>query len=219
MMLSRFEKDDMTKTVHLAIYGSLADWEVGYAIANINTAVWHDGGWQVTTVAETAEAVVTMGGVRLHPAMTVADLCPEDSKMLILPGAVSWDHGYNKAFSVLARSFLELGVPVAAICGATYGLAAQGVLDNRAHTSSAVEYLETTASYHGRQRYLDEPSVLDGDLITAGPTHPVEFARHIFARLGLMSPEVCEAWYGLFSTGEARFFGQLMAAQQAARAL
>jgi putative intracellular protease/amidase len=209
----------MTKTVHLGIYDALADWEVGHAIANINTPVWHDGGWQVTTVAETAESVITMGGVRLHPAMTVADLRPEDCKMLILPGAVSWDHGYNKVFAALARSFLELGVPVAAICGATYGLAAQGVLDDRAHTSSAVEYLERAASYHGRQRYLEEPSVLDGDLITAGPTHPVEFARHIFAQLGLMSPEVCEAWYGLFSTGEPRFFGQLMAARQAAGAL
>ena len=81
-----------------------------------------------------------------------------------------------------------------------------------------MEYLERAPAYHGRSHYRDEPTVVDADLITAGPTHPVEFARGIFARLGLMTPEVGDAWYGLFSTGDPAFFGSLMAARHGARA-
>jgi putative intracellular protease/amidase len=50
--------------------------------------------------------------------------------MLILPGGTAWDEGKNGE-----------GVPVAAICGATAGLARAGVLDTRRHTSNALEYL------------------------------------------------------------------------------
>jgi len=50
-------------------------------------------------------------------------------------------------------------------------------------------------------------------LITASGIAPVDFAREIFAILDLYSPTVLAAWYGLFKTGDARYFWQLMAAQ------
>lgn len=205
----------MTKTVHLAVYDALADWEVGHAVANINSPVWHDGGYQVVTVAETTEAVTTMGGVRIEPAMALSELRAEDSTMLIMPGAGTWDAGGNLAFAAAARDFLDAGVPVAAICGATYGLAAAGLLDDREHISGAVEYLQSTDGYHGASNYRDEPAVTDGDLITAGPTDPVEFARHVFARLDLMSPDVRDAWTQLFGSGDPGAFDKLTAARQA----
>jgi putative intracellular protease/amidase len=205
----------MTKTVHLAVYDTLADWEVGYAVANINTPVWHDGGYQVVTVTETADPVTTMGGMCIAPAMTLNDLRAQDSELLILPGAMTWDTGGNRRFAGAARSFLDAGVPVAAICGATYGLADEGLLDGREHTSSALEYLETASNYRGRDEYRDEPAVTDRDLITAGPANPVDFARHVFARLGLMTHDVLEAWYSLYRSGDARFYEKLVAARHA----
>lgn len=204
----------MSKLVHLAVYDALADWEIGYAVANINTPVWHDADYEVVTVAETLEPVTTMGGLRIQPAQALAELEPAGSRMLILPGAGTWDTGGNRPFAAMARRFLDAGVPVAAICGGTFGLAAEGLLDGRAHTSSAPEYL-AASGYRGAAGYRDEPAVTDGDLITAGPASPVEFARHIFARLGLMPPQVLGPWYGLFSTGEARYFSDLVAARAA----
>ena len=53
-------------------------------------------------------------------------------------------------FRAAARRFLTAGVPVAAICGATYGLALEGLLDDRAHTSNAAEYL-AYSGYAGRR--------------------------------------------------------------------
>jgi len=107
-----------------------------------------------------------------------------------------------------ARTFLEVGTPVAAICGATFGLAREGLLDDRAHTSGAAEYL-TSSGYAGGHLYQDAAAVTDRNLITAGPTAPVEFAREIFTTLGIYQPEVLEAWYRLFGDQDASAYWDL----------
>jgi putative intracellular protease/amidase len=53
--------------------------------------------------------------------------------MLILPGGVAGDEGKNREAIEVARVFLDSRVPVAAICGATAGLARGGLLDCRRH--------------------------------------------------------------------------------------
>jgi putative intracellular protease/amidase len=208
------------QTVHLAVYDTLADWETGYAVAYLNKQDWQrrPGRYRVVTVGETTAPVTTMGGVRITPDVAVADVTPNGSAMLILPGADTWDAGGNGAFSELAGRFLDARVPVAAICGATFGLARQGLLNDRAHTSNAVEYLTQTPAYTGTARYRDERTVTDRGLITAGATAPLDFARAIFAELDAYSPGMLEAWYGLHATGEARWFGAIMAAFEADQA-
>ncbi len=56
------------------------------------------------------------------------------------------------------------------------------------------------------------PSVTDNNLITAPAMAPVDFAYHIFKCLDIYSTPVLEAWYGLFKTGRAEYFGALMKA-------
>jgi putative intracellular protease/amidase len=160
--------------------------------------------------------VTTMGGIRIDPDLALAELEPSDSAMLVLPGADTWDQGANGAFAQAARRFLEAGVPVAAICGGTLGLAREGLLDDREHTSSAPDYLATTG-YAGAELYREAAAVTDGDLITAGPTDGLEFAAHALARLDVFEPEVLEAWKGLFSDGDPRWFATLAAAEAGAR--
>jgi putative intracellular protease/amidase len=93
-------------------------------------------------------------------------------------------------FTDAARRFLDAGVPVAAACGATFGLAVAGLLDNRAHTSNAAEYL-AASGYGGGDRFRDEPAVVDGALITASGVAPVHFARAILDRLGVYERACC----------------------------
>jgi putative intracellular protease/amidase len=207
------------RIVHLAVYEALADWEHGHLIARLNSPRWQrePGTHAVATVSETGEPVTTMGGVRIVPDVALADLDPAASAMLVLPGADSWDEGQNGGFAQAARRFLEDGVPVAAICGGTFGLAREGLLDERDHTSNAPAYLEATG-YAGSAHYRDGPVVTDGDLITAGATASLEFAKEALARLDVFEPEVLDAWYGLFSTGDARFFATLAAAEPEAEA-
>lgn len=201
------------QTVHLFVLDTMADWEAGYAIAGINQPAFQasPGRYAVRTVGPTRDPVRTMGGVTIVPDLSLDELDPRESAMLILPGAATWDEGEHAAAVEKARELLDSGVPVAAICGATAGLARAGVLDARPHTSNAAEYLAMVPGYAGRAHYVAEPAVRDGDLITASGTAPVQFARRIFERLELYAPEVLDAWFALYTTGDASAFYALQA--------
>ena len=107
------------------------------------------------------------------------------------------------------------GVPVAAICGVTAGLARAGLLDERNHTSDAAAYLAGTG-YAGGAHYVDRRAVVDGDLITAGSSSPVQFACATLERLGLASERTLEAYEGFFYRADPAAFPVLMQARGAA---
>ena len=202
-------------TAHLGIYDTLADWEVGHLLVELRMGRFTGISWNIVTVAESRDPITTMGGVRVLPDMVLDELDPASSNLLILPGGDLWDAGGGGAFAAAAKRFLDAGVPVAAICGATAGLARAGLLDKRQHTSAAAEYLMATG-YAGGNRYVNERAVVDGDLITAGPQSPVQFACATLRRLGLMSETTLQAYEGLFHSGDAAAFPVLMQAQHAA---
>ncbi|MEV0619729.1 type 1 glutamine amidotransferase family protein [Nonomuraea sp. NPDC050404] len=203
------------RIVHHAVYDTFADWETGHATAHLRNGRYHrePGGYEVVTVGLTTDPVRSMGGLSVTPDRALADLSPADSALLILPGADLWDTGQTLApFARKAREFLDAGVPVAAICGATAGLAREGLLDDRDHTSAVAQYLLAQEGYAGAKRYLDGDAVLDRDLVTAGPTEQVAFAREIFRRLDVFRPEVLDAWFRLFAKSDASAFEVLMSA-------
>ncbi len=204
---------EASETVHVAVYDTLADWEVGYATAHINKPLWHKspGRFSVATVGTSREPITTMGGMRITPDLALAELEPAGSAMLILPGNDIYPSDAFVPFADKAREFLEAGVPVAAICGATGGLALAGLLDDRAHTSNAAEFLAGTG-YAGGQLYRDEPAVTDRDLITGRANAPVEFARAILARLEVFEPPVLESWFKLYGKQDPAGFFELMSA-------
>ncbi len=197
--------------VHMAVYDTLADWEVGYATAHINGGDWQrePGRYRVRTVGAGLEPVRTKGGMTITPDLALDELSAEDSAMLILPGADTWLSGGNAAFAEKARQFLDAGVPVAAICGATGGLAAAGLLDDRRHTSNAPEFTAAFGS-KGADLYCDVPAVTDRGLTTASGTKPVEFAREVFAVLDLYTPEVLASWFKLYGLGDPNGYFELM---------
>jgi putative intracellular protease/amidase len=201
----------MTQYVHMAVYDTLADWEVGYATAHINGTDWQrePGRYEVRTVGAGPGPVRTQGGMTITPDLTLDELRPEGSAMLILPGAGTWLSGGNAEFAKTARQFLDAGVPVAAICGATGGLAAEGLLDDRRHTSNAPEFVQAFGS-KGTELYCDVPAVTDRGLITASGTKPVDFAREVFAALDLYTPEALSAWYKLYGLGDPAGYYELM---------
>jgi putative intracellular protease/amidase len=204
-----------TFTAHLGIYNTLADWEVGHLLVELRTGRFTGTSWNIVTVAESLEPITTMGGLHVQPDMVLDDLDPASSSLLILPGADMWDAGGGGAFAAAAGRFLDAGVPVAAICGATAGLARAGLLDNRYHTSAAAGYLMATG-YAGGDHYLEESAVVDGDLIIAGPQSPVQFACATLRRLGLMSERTLMAYEDVFHRADAAAFPVLMQTQHAA---
>ena len=200
-----------TPTAHIAVFETLADWEPGHLLAELRTGRFTGAPFEVVTVADATAPVTTMGGVRIVPDMALDELDPSTSDLLILPGSQHWEEGGHEPLAVAAARFLEAGTPVAAICGATYGLAAAGLLDDRRHTSAAAEYL-ATSGYAGGELYVDERAVADRGLVTAGPDSPVQFASATLGLLGLMAAELCDTYESVFAEGDARAYPTLMEA-------
>jgi putative intracellular protease/amidase len=206
-----------TKSVHLFVFNSMADWEPAFAIAGINNPQFQrePGRYRVATVGVTTETIVTIGGVRIQPDLALDAVSPASSAMLILPGGQAWEHGANSEAIAKAVEFLAVGVPVAAICAATLALARAGILDNRLHTSNAPDYLKSSG-YRGKALYRNIAAIADGNLITASGTNPVDFAYQIFGMLQLYSDPALDAWYALFKHGDASKYHALSTADAGA---
>ena len=67
-----------TRTAHLGIYHTLADWEVGLVV-ELRTGRFTGTSWNIVTVAESLEPVITMGGLRIQPDTVLDDLDPGSS--------------------------------------------------------------------------------------------------------------------------------------------
>ena len=198
-------------TVHLFVFDTMSDWEYGYLIAGINNPQFQKtpGRFAVKTVSLSGEPITTLGGLRVTPDQTLAKLNPSASVMLVLPGGITWDQQKNKEAAQLASEFLAAGTSVAAICGATVGLASLGLLDGVPHTSNSKEYIAATG-YKGGAFFRKQPAVKSGNLITASAMSPLEFAREVFATLDVYSEATLAAWYSLYKTGDAKYFSALM---------
>ncbi|MEO9321911.1 DJ-1/PfpI family protein [Nocardioides sp. C4-1] len=200
-------------TVHVAVFDTLADWEIGHLTAHLRNGAHQvaPGSFTIATVGLTRDPVTTMGGLTVVPDLALADLEPADSAMLVLPGGETWHSGELAPFVDAAARWLDAGTPVAAVCGATWALAVAGLLDERDHTSNDPGYL-ASSGYAGGERYRAEPAVVDGDLVTASGVAPVHLARAVFARLGTHDPSVLESWTKLYADRDPAGFFELTSA-------
>src|SRR5580692_5314054 len=75
-------------TVHLFVFDGMADWEAAFALASIQNPQpqMSLGQFSVTTAARYHAPITTFGGVRILPHMTIDEVFPSESSLLILPG-------------------------------------------------------------------------------------------------------------------------------------
>lgn len=203
------------QAVYFFVFDDLVDYEASYALAAVNNPQFQraPGKYRIQTLGLSADPVTTLGGVRIIPDVSLAEADVRKAAMLILPGGSKWEQGGNTEAMSLARSLLEAGKSVAAICGATLGLANAGFLNDRKHTSNAPEYL-APSGYRGAAGYVDTDSVTDSRVITAGAVFPEAFAREIAKALDLYTDVVHHAWYQLIRTGDRKYFFELMSETQ-----
>ncbi len=201
-------------TVYIYVLDTLADWELGYVTAELNSGRFFKKDApevSVKTVAISTEPVKTMGGLTIVPDCTIREIAVSEKSVLLLPGANTWDDPRYSVMMKKAGELLSAGALVCAICGATVALANAGLLDQRPHTSNGAGYLEMVSpSYKGQKFFVDVPSVVDRNLITASSTGGLLWAKQIIERLDVFQHNTLEAWYAYFSTGEAQHFFTLM---------
>ncbi len=179
---------------------------IGYLTAELNSGRYFKKSLaplKIVTAGLNKTPVTTMGGLTILPDIEIGACNIEDAAALILPGGETWLETVHEPVLSLAEQFLEKGVLVAAICGATTGLAKAELLDARSHTSNDLNYLKMVCpTYVGAAHYIYEPAVTEGNLITAAGVAPLEFTAHVLRALGVFSEETLDAWYHLFKTHE-----------------
>lgn len=201
-------------TIYVYLLDTMADWELGYVTAELNSGRFFQKGAQrvsLKTVSFSGEKIKTMGGLTVVPDCLLEDIVAGEKSVLLLPGADTWNDPKHAAIIEKARELLSSGATVCAICGATVALANAGLLDQRPHASNGPGFLEIFApGYRGQSFYIDQPSVADNNLITAGSTGGLLWARQIIEHLGVFQADTLESWYEYFRTGEAGHFFALM---------
>ena len=187
------------KAVYLLIVNGFADWEPAHALAELR----REGEYRVETVGVTADAVESMGGLRVLPSTTVTEVDAADVAVFILPGGDRWESApVEPQLGDLLHRLDASAVPIAAICGATVAIARVGLLKGRRHTSNGLDYLRGhVPGYDESANYTDVLAVRDRGLITASGLGSVEFAREIFEELSVFSAEDRAVWADIFRSG------------------
>lgn len=200
--------------VYFYILDTMADWEYGFLLAELNSKRYFlpsKKDLEVITVSRDKSAKTSMGGLRITPDITLSEMNISAEDFLILPGADKWLESENEEILIKAKELIEKDRNVAAICGATIGLAKHGALDAKSHTSNDKGYLQMVCpAYQGEKNYQDSVVVNSENLITASGIAPLEFSSEVLKNLNVFSAETLENWYGLYAKEEAKYWYGLM---------
>lgn len=202
------------RKVYMYVFDTMSDWEVGYLTAELNTGRYFRKGLKplkVTTVGIDKNPVITMGGLKVLPEITIEECNIESNDVLILPGGNTWTSKIHEVVLEKTKEALTQGAVVGAICGATLGLAQKGLLDFRNHTSNDLEFLKMMIpSYSGERYYKMESVVSDKSLITASGIAPLEFTIQVLKVLDVFKEEALSSWLNLYKTNDSKYFFELM---------
>ena len=200
------------KKCYIYLLDTIADWEIAYITAELNSRRYFTKNTELEfgTIGNTKAPIKTMGGITIIPDKDLNDIDFQEGDTLILPGADTWMDEKNKKIIEITSQLISKNVTIAAICGATAALAQSGLLNNKKHTSNAIEYLKMVCpNYKGSSNYQNTPTAVDNNLITATGLAPLEFAYEVFKKLNVMNQETVESWYQLNKTQEPKYFFSL----------
>jgi putative intracellular protease/amidase len=189
----------MLRQTAVLVFDGFADWEPAFALTGLRR--W--GHRTVSVVGYDLGAVTSMGGLRVVPDSVIDDLSAETTEMLMLPGGDAWLDSYPALrLDPILSSLVDGRVPVAAICAATVALARAGCLRGRRHTSNGAAFLQHHASgYETQELYVETLAITDANVVTASGLGAIEFAREIFAALGVFGAADLQQYTDMYRHG------------------
>ncbi len=200
------------KTILIYLPKSMADHELGFFLQGLSMQkMMPEIKYGVKFVGVSKEPIKTIAGMTVLPDCMLSEINDDDIAALVLPGADNWQDDEQRDILRLAERMMNRGVIVAAICGAVLGLANMGLLNRQKHTTNALDFLtEMSKNYNGKQYYVNELAVKDGNLVTASSAGSLLWARYILEGLNFFSPKTIGAWYNCFLTGNAKYYSELL---------
>ncbi|NFB54986.1 glutamine amidotransferase [Clostridium botulinum] len=204
----------MKKIIYLYILESMAEWEVGYILQAISMESMlkkQNREFVIKTVSTSKNPIKTIGGLTITSDCLLDEMDEDNMVALLLPGAESWNSEENNQILEKALSYIDRGILVGAICGATLALADLKVLDKFKHTSNSLDYLILfSKQYSGKELYVNCPAVVDCNLITSSSAGGLLWAKHIIQYLNVFPCDIIESWYNYYSTGDPKYFTELI---------
>jgi putative intracellular protease/amidase len=186
------------RNCYLFVFDGYSDPEPALAIATLQKFT----DCMVYTFSTDGKSIRTMGNVHIHPDRAMADIDLDKIDLLILPGGDAWENGGNLEVLPFVKKVLDKNKTVAAICGATIGLASAGLLDNIRHTSNTAAYLGNfVPAYKGSKHYEVRPAVADGNIITANGAGIIDFMTEILKKDQFMDELTIQGVEKLYRSG------------------
>lgn len=160
-------------------------------------------------VAPSAEPVTAIGGFRVMPDYTFADM-PDDYAALVLVGGYGWLTPAADEVVPVVRKAVEDGKIVGAICNGASFMARAGFLNNVRHTGNGLDQLRMWGgdSYTNPEGYMHRQAVADGRIVTANGSGVLEFTRELLLLLENDTPERIEMYYQFNRRGFCALFPQ-----------
>lgn len=158
-------------------------------------------------VAPSAEPVTAIGGFRVMPDYTFADM-PDDYAALVLVGGYGWLTPAADEVVPVVRKAVEDGKIVGAICNGASFMARAGFLNNVRHTGNGLDQLRLWGgdSYTNPEGYEHLQAVADGRIVTANGSGVLEFTRELLLLLENDTPERIEMYYQFNRRGFCALF-------------
>lgn len=152
--------------------------------------------WDVTVhfVAPSVGELRDQSGLRMLPARALGDLDPSGLSVVVVPGGNPDSVCDDAAVAAWLRAADEAGVLVAAICAGVTLVASVGLVAGRRITHNvrspwAPSELADSVAHLWADAEVEEDRTIgvvrDGNLVSALPNAPVEFAMEILVAIGL----------------------------------
>jgi len=188
----------MKTKAYVFVFDGLADWEPALALCEIRKS----GKLEVLAAGHSSETVMTMGGLKVVPDITIDRIEPRETAIFILPGGNRWEEAPDPKVDDLLRRLHAAGILIGALCAATLEIARAHLTRGVRHTSNAKSYLKKMVpDYTDERFYVDELAVTDRKIITASGLGSVEFAREVIRELGIYNEATTQMWFEMFKNG------------------
>lgn len=187
-----------TRNCYLFVFEGYADPEPALAIATLERFT----DCAVYTFSLDGKPIRSMANIHVQPDRAMAHVDIDKTDLLILPGGEAWENGGNLEVMPMVKKVLDRQKTVAAICGATIGLASEGYLDNIRHTSNSPGYLGNfVPAYKGAAYYENKPAVVDGNIITANGAGIIDFMVAVLQKDRFMDQPTISMVERLYKSG------------------
>lgn len=204
----------MKKTVYLYLLNSFAEWEICFLTQafSIQEMLGKEKiKFEIKTVSTSRNQIKSIGGLTVIPDCTLEELDENKAAALLLAGSTEWNNDNNKDILQQTVTFLNHGILVGAICGATLALADLKILNTFRHTSNSPDYLSYfSTQYTGQDLYCDSPACIDHNLVTASSAGSLLWTKYILDYLQVFPEKFNQSWYNYFTTGNPQYFNELI---------